>query len=99
MLEALLESSNLYSHILKENIKDFAKKLKESDLTVDDYQKHLQNNKQLEKEIDELFFEDSLQIGPIVARVGDLKKRLKKKLQELNKVLLEEIKKKVDESK
>ena len=99
VLEALLESSNLYSHILKENIKDFAKKLKESDLTVDDYQKHLQNNKQLEKEIDELFFEDSLQIGPIVARVGDLKKRLKKKLQELNKVLLEEIKKKVDESK
>ena len=34
-----------------------------------------------------------------MARVGDLKKRLKKKLSELNKVLLEEIKKKVEASK
>ena len=34
-----------------------------------------------------------------MARVGDLKKRLKKKLNELNKVLLEEIKKKVEASK
>ena len=41
------------------------------------------------KEIDELFFENSLLLGPIVARVGDLKKRLKKKLREFNEVLLE----------
>ena len=68
-------------------------------MTVEDYSKMLQDNKQREKEIEELFFEDSLQIGPFVARVGDLKKRLKKKLSELNTVLLEQIKKKVELSK
>lgn len=38
-------------------------------------------------------------MGPIVARVGDLKKRLNKKLNELNKILLEQIKKKVESAK
>ena len=66
---------------------------------MDDYSALLKDNKQKEKEIDELFFEDSLQIGPFVARVGDLKRRLKKKLSELNNVLLEQIKKKVELSK
>ena len=38
-------------------------------------------------------------MGPLVIRVGDLKKRLKKKLSEMNKVLLEQIKRKVEDSK
>ena len=38
-------------------------------------------------------------LGPMVIRVGELKKRLKKKLSEMNKVLLEQIKRKIDNSK
>ena len=99
VLEALIESSQEYAHILSENIKDFTRKQKSSDMTVEAYQKALKDNKRKEQEIDQLFFEDSLLLGPIVARVGDLKKRLKKKLAELNRVLLEQIKKKVEASK
>ena len=84
---------------MSENIKDFTRKQKSSDMTVEAYQKALKDNKRKEQEIDQLFFEDSLLLGPIVARVGDLKKRLKKKLAELNRVLLEQIKKKVEASK
>ena len=84
---------------MSENTKDFTRKQKSSDMTVEAYQKALKDNKRKEQEIDELFFEDSLLLGPIVARVGDLKKRLKKKLAELNRILLEQIKKKVEASK
>lgn len=99
VLEALIESSQEYAHVLSENTKDFTRKQKSSDMTVEAYQKALKDNKRKEQEIDELFFEDSLLLGPIVARVGDLKKRLKKKLAELNRILLEQIKKKVEASK
>ena len=98
VLEALLTTANEYAPILRENIKEFTKRQKEQELSVEDYQRILQANQKQEREIDELFFEESLQLGPIVARVGDLKKRLKKKLAELNRVILEEIKKKVEAS-
>jgi len=35
VLEAVLEAANVYSHILQENIKDFARRQKNSDLEVD----------------------------------------------------------------
>ena len=99
VLTALLEASNEYAHILAENIKEFTRKQKSSDTTVAAYQKVLQENKRIANEIEVLFYEDSLRMGPFVVRVGDLKKRLNKKLNELNKVLLEQIKRKVDQSK
>ena len=95
VLHALVDSTKEYSDILKVDIKAFTRKHKNSDLSVEEYSQILEENKRRSNEIDELFFEDSLLMGPIVARVGDLKKRLKKKLGELNKVLLEQIKKKV----
>jgi hypothetical protein len=35
VLEAVLEAANVYSHILQENIKDFARRQKNSDLDVE----------------------------------------------------------------
>ena len=84
---------------MQEERKDFQKKQKTADLSVEGYQQILQENKRKENEIDELFFEDTLLLGPIVVRCGELKKRLKKKLNEMNKVLLDQIKRRVDESK
>ena len=84
---------------MQEDRKDFLRRQKSADLEVEGYQKILQDNKKQEEEIDELFYEDSLLLGPLVIRVGDLKKRLKKKLSEMNKVLLEQIKRKVEDSK
>lgn len=84
---------------MSENIKEFTKKQKSSEMTVETYQKTLQENKRKQNEIEILFFEDTLKMGPFVARVGDLKKRLNKKLNELNKILLEQIKKKVESAK
>lgn len=55
-------------------------------------------NKLTEDDIEELFYEDSLLMGPFVVRVGDLKKRLFKKLRDQNAVLLEQIKRRVDQS-
>jgi len=99
VLDALLESSSEFANILHEERKEFLRRQRTVDATVNDYHQMLLDNKQKENEIDELFFEDSLLLGPMVIRVGDLKKRLKKKLSEMNKVLLEQIKKKVEASK
>ena len=99
MLDSLLKSSNEYSYILEEEMKDFKRKQKSDSITVEEYSTVLEDYKRKRDEIDELFFEDALYIGPIVVRVGDLKQRLKDKISRLNEVLLQQIKKKVDGSK
>lgn len=80
-------------------MKDFKRKQKSDSITVEEYSSVLEDYKRKRDEIDELFFEDALYIGPIVVRVGDLKQRLKDKISRLNEVLLQQIKKKVDGSK
>ena len=73
VLEALLKTSNEYSHILEEDMKDFKRKQKSDSITVEEYSNVLEDYKRKRNEIDELFFEDALYLGPIVVRVGDLK--------------------------
>ena len=99
VLDSLLASSNEYSLILSERADKFQKKLSSTDFTVEDYQQILQENKRKEEEIEELFFEDTLLLGPMVIRVGKLKKQLNKKLAEQHNMLLGLIKKKVEQSK
>ena len=50
-------------------------------------------------EINELFYEDTLLLGPIVVKVGKLRDKFKSKVDELNDVLIKKIQEKVEESK
>ena len=54
-------------------MKDFKRKQKSDSITVEEYSNVLEDYKRKRNEIDELFFEDALYLGPIVVRVGDLK--------------------------
>ena len=42
-------------------------------------------------EINELFYEDTLLLGPIVVKVGKLRDKFKSKVDELNDVLIKKI--------
>lgn len=99
VLESLLECANEYSHILEVDLKEFKKRQQSDTITVEQYSNELEGFKRKRDEIDELLFEDALQLGPFVVRVGDLKQRLQDKIQKLNEILLLQIKKKVEESK
>ena len=56
-------------------------------------------NKQRLSEIQELFYEDTLLLGPIVVKVGKLRAKFEAKIEELDQVLLKKIQEIVEESK
>jgi hypothetical protein len=59
------------------------------------YQELLLNYKRQRSDIEEIFFEEKLLLGPFIVEVGKLRKKLIKRLDELQQILGECIKKKV----
>lgn len=74
VLESLLLCSKEYTEILSVTEKKLKGNSTAAEFTVEDYQKILQENKRKGEEIEELFFEDRLLLGPIVVNVEKLKK-------------------------
>ena len=58
----------------------------------------LRDNKQAREDINELLYEETLLMGAFVVRVGDLKKRLYKKISQFDEILIEQIKRRVDQA-
>ena len=90
----MAEAGN-YAHIMNEDIKKFKKLHQANDYPIETYKDLLDSHVRAKKEVEELFFEDTLLLGPFVIRVKDLRDSLLKKISDLDQVLFTQIKRKI----
>ena len=92
---ALMNEANNYSSIMQEDLKKFKKLHQANDYPIETYTDLLDDHARAEKEVQELFFEDTLVMGPFVIRVKELRDSLIKKINDLDQVLYTQIKRKI----
>ena len=92
---ALLAEASNYVHIMQENEKKFRQLHKANDYPIETYTGLLDDHARAKKEVQELFFEDTLLMGPFVIRVKDIRDALLKKISDLDQVLYTQIKRKI----
>ena len=92
---ALAAEAGNYSHIMQEDIKKFKKTHQQNDYPIEIYTGLLASHSKAKRELEELFFEDTLLMGPFVIRVKELRDSLIKKINALDEVLFTQIKRKI----
>ena len=77
------------------HIKKFQKTHQQNDYPIEIYTGLLASHSKAKRELEELFFEDTLLMGPFVIRVKELRDSLIKKINALDEVLFTQIKRKI----
>ena len=87
-----------YSYILATDIKRFKHQYKVNDYPVEKYKEELEGYQRARVHIEQLLFEDRLNVGFFQIKVSKLKKQFIHKIEELNIVLFTCVKKKIDQT-
>lgn len=87
-----------YAYIMALDIKKFKHQYKNNDYPVEQYKEQLQNYQQAMIHIEKLLFEDKLNVGLFQIKSEKLKKQFRHRIDELNIVLFQCIKKKIDQT-
>ena len=85
-----------YEHILAIDIKKFKYEYKVNDYTVEKYKGELESNQKAKEHIERVLFEEKIYCGFFLIKGGHIKKQFLHKIEELNKVLFQCVKKKID---
>jgi hypothetical protein len=96
--QALERFIDRHSRLLALDIKQFKREYKTEDYPVEKYKEELQANKCARLDILRFLFENRLNCGLFIIRCDHLKKQFLSRLDELNKVLFQCIKKKIDQT-
>lgn len=94
-LERLLQH---YSRFLAIDIKSFKKEYKQNDYPIERYQDELRANQLAKEHVIKLMFEPRLQAGLCVVEGQAMRKMFLGRVEELNKVLFQCIKKKIEQT-